>query len=192
MLYPKSLFRFQLLSFHFEFLYSQVTLCLVSESIVHSVSPGLLWRMMLPVRIIPSATSTNRSHSILVCYTIRGAPHVGHRGIFTTAGLRASQSIPLPWFRRSASHLSRGNHGASYKIKRIRVSHLSLLHDHPRIGLAQPSHIIIDNQREPGGSPRGSQWRHDKVLSEWQIRWVLVGDKEKCSQNVDSNAWFSL
>ena len=54
--------------------------------------------------------------------------------------------------------------------------------------MAQFHHPVINLQRELGGSSSGSRWSPDKVLDLWQISWVQVGDKEKCSQHVHLNA----
>lgn len=58
--------------------------------------------------------------------------------------------------------------------------------------MAQPWQLFIDNQRELGESPRSSLGSHGKVLDDWEIVRVLVGDEEKCSRHDQLNALFCL
>ena len=91
--YTQSLFLFQLLIFHFKFLYSQDNamwenhLCTLPDG-----AGSEEWCSRC--ESIPQQRRQVIAVRSLRCYPKRCAPHFGHRGMPTTKGLWANQSIP--------------------------------------------------------------------------------------------------
>ena len=189
--YTQSLFLFQLPIFNFKFLFSQQNA--VWENRLCTIPDGAGCEQWCSLcESIPQQSRQVQAIRSIGCQPIRRAPHLGHRVMPTTKGLWTSQSIPVSRFHRSTSHVSRGHHAASNKSKSIQVSPLSVLRDNQRMSMSQSYHLIINHQREIGGSPRGSRWSHDKLLGPLQFSRVLVGEKEECCQHVHLNARICL
>ena len=189
--FTQSLFLFQLLIFHYKFLFSQENA--VRENrlcTMHDGAGSEEWCSWC--ESIPQQSRQIQALRSLRCYPIRRAPHLGHRGMPPPESLCSGESVTLNGFITPTSCLSGGRHRASNHNEWIRISHLPVLHNHSRISMAQSHHPIVNHQRKLGGSSWASRGSHDKVLDLWQISGVLLSDKEKFSQHVHLNVQFYL
>ena len=128
----------------------------------------------------------------LPCHPISRTTLIVHWWMAATDGLGSCETRPLCRFNRATPGVWRSHPTASNQKEWIWISHLSILHYHPRIFNDQPPHIIIENQRQLGPSLRGSRAGHCKVHGGWEILGLQVGDDEKCSKHVHLNAQFCL
>ena len=161
MFYAKSIFKVHI--FHFRFSNSNLLklinavwenhLCIVSAGAGYKQWCSRRWWVPLQHHQVQAIRS-------LWCHPNWRAPHIGYRWIPPIEGIWPNEDIRLNRLSWTSFGVARGDHGASNKKKRIKVSHLPIVPDDRRVSMAQYPNLILNHQRELGGSPRCSRRNH--------------------------------